>query len=92
VGINDMDTHKNSEKFWDRMANQFDKQTSHFEKPPVEKAVRYLTLTNNVLDYGCATGSIAIEIADYVKEIKGIDISSGMIEAAVRKANELKIG
>ena len=86
-----MNTKDNAEKFWDRMANQFDKQTGHFEKPPVEKAKKYLNLTDNVLDYGCATGSISIGIADNVKEVKGIDISSKMVEAAIRKAHEGKI-
>jgi 2-polyprenyl-3-methyl-5-hydroxy-6-metoxy-1,4-benzoquinol methylase len=85
-----MNTKNKAEKFWDMMANQFDKQTSHFEKPPVEKAKKYLTLTDNVLDYGCATGSISVGIADNVKEVKGIDISSKMVEAAIRKANEHK--
>ena len=43
------------------------------------------------MDYGCATGTIAIGIADNVKEVKGIDISSEMVKAAIRKAHERKI-
>jgi 2-polyprenyl-3-methyl-5-hydroxy-6-metoxy-1,4-benzoquinol methylase len=86
-----MNTHNKVEKFWDRMANQFDKQTIHFEKPPVEKAKEYLILTDIVLDYGCATGSVAIEIADNVEEVLGIDISSKMVEASIRKAHECKM-
>jgi 2-polyprenyl-3-methyl-5-hydroxy-6-metoxy-1,4-benzoquinol methylase len=73
------------------MSKQFDKQTSYFEAPPVEKAKKYIRRTDTVLDYGCATGTIAIGIADYVKEVKGIDISSKMIEAAIRKSDERKV-
>ena len=37
-----MNTYSKAEKFWDRMANQFDKHTSHFEKPPLENAKKYV--------------------------------------------------
>jgi SAM-dependent methyltransferase len=80
-----------TEKFWDRLANQFDKLSRHFEKPPSEKAKKFLSVDDIVLDYGCATGTVAIELASYVKEIKGIDISSRMIDAAKGKVSELKI-
>jgi len=77
-----------TEKFWDRLANQFDKQSKHFEKPPSEKAKRFLNINDIVLDYGCATGTVTTELSEYVKEIKGIDISSGMINIARKKAIE----
>jgi ubiquinone/menaquinone biosynthesis C-methylase UbiE len=80
-----------TERFWDRLANQFDKQSKHFEKPPSEKAKKFLNTSDIVLDYGCATGTVTIEVAEYVKEIIGIDISSRMIDAANRKAREQKI-
>ena len=82
---------KNTEKFWDRMANQFDKQAGNFEQPPIERSKKYLNAHDVVLDYGCATGTTAIEIAANVKKIYGIDISSKMIDAAKRKADELGI-
>jgi len=80
-----------AEKFWDRMANQFDNRSLHFEQPPVEKTKQYLTINDIVLDYGCATGTVTLEIAGNVKVIQGIDISSKMIELAKRKASEQKI-
>ena len=73
------------------MAKQFDKRAKHFEQPPVEKTKQYLNVSDIVLDYGCATGTITNEIADNVKEIQGIDISSKMIDATRRKAGERKI-
>jgi len=56
-----------------------------------KKRKKYFDAGSIVLDYGCATGSIAIEIADMVKEARGIDTSSKMIEFAKRKADERKI-
>ena len=86
-----MNSTNKTEKFWDKMANQFDKRSRNFEQPPVEKTKKYLNVSDIVLDYGCATGTVAIEIADNVKEIQGIDISSRMIYTAKRKASECKI-
>lgn len=80
-----------AEKFWNRVANQFDKLSKHFERPPSEKAKNFLNVNDIVLDFGCATGTVTIELSDYVKEIKGIDISSRMIVAAKRKVSEVNI-
>jgi 2-polyprenyl-3-methyl-5-hydroxy-6-metoxy-1,4-benzoquinol methylase len=52
---------------------------------------KYLNPSSVVLDYGCATGSITLEIASMAKEIHGIDISLNMIEIAKRKADERNI-
>ncbi|MCZ7383137.1 MAG: class I SAM-dependent methyltransferase [Candidatus Methanoperedens sp.] len=48
-------------------------------------------MSDNVLDYGCGTGTAAIEIAGSVKTVNGIDISSKMIEAAKGKTVEHKV-
>ncbi len=83
-----------AEKFWDRMAGKFDERGKNFEQThgkTVENTKKYLNAGDIVLDYGCATGTAAIEIAGNVQEVHGIDISSKMIEAAKRKAGELKI-
>ena len=81
------------EKFWDRSASGYDasepsSDPAHIKT--VENTKKYLNVGDVVLDYGCATGTVAIEIADHVKEVHGIDISSKMIEAAKRKASEHK--
>jgi len=76
-----------SEKFWDRTAK-------NFEKTPVktvEKIRKHIKSSDTVLDFGCATGAIAIDIADNVKEIHGIDISSKMIKIAKDKVSESNI-
>ena len=81
------------EKFWDRSASGYDasepsSDPTHIKT--VENTKKYLNVGDVVLDYGCATGTVAIEIADNVKEVHGIDISSKMIEAAKRKVSERK--
>lgn len=43
------------------------------------------------MDFGCGTGLIANEIAEYVKGIHAIDISSNMIAIAEKKAKERNI-
>ncbi|MFA6570879.1 MAG: class I SAM-dependent methyltransferase [Bacteroidota bacterium] len=83
-----------SVKFWDRMAKFFDREERKNESTNIkiiEKAKNRLNISDNVLDYGCGTGTAAIEIASSVKEVKGIDISSKMIEAAKRKTVGLKV-
>ena len=85
-----------SEKFWDMISNDFDtqakaKRVDQIHIKTVENAKKYLNGSNIVLDYGCATGTVAIEIAENVKKIYGIDLSSKMVDAAKRKAAERKI-
>jgi 2-polyprenyl-3-methyl-5-hydroxy-6-metoxy-1,4-benzoquinol methylase len=80
-----------SEKFWDMVAIDFDRQTktgdleqNHIRM--VKNTKKYLRESDRVLDFGCATGNVAFEIVSTVKEVHGIDISAKMIEAARRKA------
>lgn len=84
----------NPENFWNRMAGQFDKRAKQYELTHTEttgKIKKHLRDSNIVLDYGCATGRIAFELAPYVKEIHGIDFSFKMIDLAKRNAGESKI-
>jgi len=83
-----------SERFWDRLAKNYDRQDSdsgakHIRT--IQKIKEYINKNDIVFDYGCATGTIAIDIADNVKKIHGIDISSKMIQAAEKKAENRKI-
>lgn len=47
---------------------------------------QHLKSTDTVLDFGCATGTIACFLAGHVREIYGIDISPRMIEIARQRA------
>jgi 2-polyprenyl-3-methyl-5-hydroxy-6-metoxy-1,4-benzoquinol methylase len=83
-----------SEKFWDKSANGYDREEMKDMKVRtkiLEKTKKYLNKTDHVLDYGCATGILANEIAGNVHAVCGIDISSKMIEVAQSKAIERNI-
>jgi 2-polyprenyl-3-methyl-5-hydroxy-6-metoxy-1,4-benzoquinol methylase len=83
-----------SKWLWDKLAGNWDKPGVSLGKNDIrilEKTNKYLDCGKRVLDYGCATGSISLGIADKVKEVQGIDISSRMIDIAVRKAGERNI-
>ena len=84
-----------AERFWDNIAETFDKKEKRFEKissETIELIKRFLEPGNIVLDYGCAMGTKTLILAGHVKMIQGIDISSKMIEGAKRKATEQKAG
>lgn len=83
-----------SEKFWDRMAKYLDRVERKDEATNIkiiEKTINRLKISDNVLDYGCGTGTAAIEIAGSVKTVNGIDISSKMIETAKGKTVERNV-
>ena len=83
-----------TEKFWDKVSNKFDKRSQKFDQTEIktlENTNKYLNVSDMVLDFGCGPGTMAIKIADNVKNIHGIDISPKMIDAAKRKAVERKI-
>jgi len=83
-----------SEKFWDRSADYYDKEEKKDELTYlkfIEKSKKYLKASDIVLDFGCGTGLVCNEIADDVKMIYAIDISSKMIDIAKGKATQRKI-
>jgi 2-polyprenyl-3-methyl-5-hydroxy-6-metoxy-1,4-benzoquinol methylase len=80
-----------SEKMWNQLAKNWDTpgvSLGENDLKIIERTKKYLDASSVALDYGCATGSIAIEIANMAKEVRGIDISSNMIEIARGKVNE----
>lgn len=84
-----------SEAFWDKSAGNYDKTEMRFEfihQRSRENARKHLKGSDVVLDYGCGTGTTSCELADRVKEIHAVDISSKMIEVAKEKALDRNIG
>lgn len=78
-----------SGSFWDKTANTYDQLEKKDEQAyinMIERTKKYLKISDFVLDYGCGTGLVSNEIADDVKGIHGIDISTNMIGIAVKKA------
>jgi ubiquinone biosynthesis O-methyltransferase len=83
-----------SKEFWDSASKNYDKTEERFEyihSKSRENTKKYLNGSNIVLDYGCGTGTTSCEIANLVKEIHAIDISSKMIEIANQKAVASKV-
>ncbi|HNT76493.1 MAG TPA: methyltransferase domain-containing protein [Anaerolineae bacterium] len=80
--------------FWDRNAKTYEQQEARYPQMHarnIENARKYLCANDLVLDFGCATGVKALELADDVREIQGIDISPKMVAAAKRNAVEWKV-
>jgi 2-polyprenyl-3-methyl-5-hydroxy-6-metoxy-1,4-benzoquinol methylase len=82
-----------AEKMWDSMAKSWDKPGAGLgasDKRLVEKTRKFSNADSIILDYGCASGTICLELAKDVKQAYGVDISSKMIEIAQRRAEENK--
>ena len=82
-----------AQKFWDKQAQKYDYSERQFEavfKEVISKTKDYLNICDEVMDFGCATGTKTIELAGATKQIHGIDISGEMIKEARKKKEELK--
>ena len=101
AGSNDSPTPTGSEgaapssaKFWDKRSKHYDdavqKHGAIYQKT-IEETASLLRKTDVVLDLGCATGEIALDIAPHVQRVHGIDISKNMIDLANKKARERQI-
>jgi ubiquinone/menaquinone biosynthesis C-methylase UbiE len=80
-----------SERFWDRTAKRYDSQINEEDDVAtftLDRTRKYLQSSDVILDFACATGKYALEIAPEVGEIWGIDISTEMIKAAKGNAVE----
>jgi 2-polyprenyl-3-methyl-5-hydroxy-6-metoxy-1,4-benzoquinol methylase len=79
------------ERFWDRTAKRYDRQINGEDDVAIstlDRTRKYLQSSDVVLDFACATGRYALEIAPEVEKVWGIDISTEMIKAAKRNAVE----
>ena len=81
-----------AEKFWDLLSTSYDADEGDpAQRQDLELMHRYLQPDDTVLEFACGTGTLALHIAGWVKEIHGIDISGKMVAAAERKAAERKV-
>ena len=79
-----------SKNFWDKRAERYD---AKLEKGPnyaarLERAAAVFKDTDNVLDVGCASGEITLDLARHAGQILGIDHSANMVKVANAKAHE----
>jgi ubiquinone/menaquinone biosynthesis C-methylase UbiE len=81
---------------WDRRAAHFDQDFGHSIATPAERAAwdRIMDLvaagrgTFDVLDVGCGTGFLSLELASRGHRVIGIDLAPAMLDLARRKAAE----
>jgi len=60
-------------------------------KAVVNNIIYYLKGDERVLDFGCGTGLVGLNIAPFVKEVVGIDTSKKMVEKFNQKAKKLNL-
>ncbi len=81
--------------FWDKMAKAYDKSTEkHFHDANakiISYTKHYCTKSKDILDLGCGTGIIILDLADAVNKITAVDASSEMIQIANQKKMEQKL-
>lgn len=60
------------------------------QKERAKEMIELLSLDKNdtVIDFGCGTGTLTIEIARKCRKMIGVDISTAMLEIAAKKAKE----
>ena len=81
-----------AQKFWDKQAKRFDnrdKQFEHANQELIAETKKYLNANDNVLDFGCATGTKTLELAAGIKHIHGLDFSAEMISEAIKKKDKI---
>ena len=83
-----------SEKFWDKTARKYSRQKIKDEagyQRTLEDTKKYLGPEKTVLEIGCGTGTTALKLAGFVKELIATDISAQMIEIANEKADAQRV-
>jgi len=80
-----------SQKFWNKVAEKYAKSTIS-DIPSYERKLsdtqKLLTKDMRVLEFGCGTGSTAIEHAPFVSHIDATDSAENMIQIGRQKAIE----
>ncbi|EAR62580.1 class I SAM-dependent methyltransferase [Neptuniibacter caesariensis] len=80
-----------SDKFWDSKAEGYAKspvsdQATYERK--LKETQQYLSPEMQILEFGCGTGSTAVQHAPHVKHIDAIDISEQMLSIARSRAEQ----
>jgi ubiquinone/menaquinone biosynthesis C-methylase UbiE len=81
-------------EFWDKRAERYDDAITRHDLQyvrTIDSTTPLLKESDVLLDLGCASGEICLDLADRVSRIRGIDTSTGMIELARQKARTRNI-
>ena len=85
---------KSPEKFWNLIASKYAaspiSDIAAYEKK-IAKLQSYLSPEDHVLDIGCGTGTQCDDLANNVKRVTGIDISSKLLAIAEQRKVERNI-
>lgn len=78
----------NQKQFWEKSARKYDRD---IKKGPnyaarIERCATWLGTEANVLDAGCASGHITLDLAPHVRHILGVDIAQTHIDLASERA------
>jgi ubiquinone/menaquinone biosynthesis C-methylase UbiE len=87
-------TMSETQLFWDKIAPKYDNETKSYRELNeimYKKIHQYSNKMFNVLDCGCGTGTITIEIAKCVKTVTAMDISNEMLKIVKAKAEKSEI-
>jgi SAM-dependent methyltransferase len=78
-------------KDWDKKAGSFSERNK--QSPYISLFLNHLKLTPDmtVLDVGCGPGTLALPIAEKVREVVALDYSDGMLASLELRAKELGI-
>ncbi|PKF78814.1 class I SAM-dependent methyltransferase [Vibrio sp. vnigr-6D03] len=82
---------KEAKDFWNKSAPKYAKRPVRDEavyQKKLEVTQSYFEQDWNILEFGCGTGTTAINHSPYVSSIIAIDISSNMLEIAKSKAEQ----
>ncbi|QDU70770.1 class I SAM-dependent methyltransferase [Mucisphaera calidilacus] len=80
----------NAQTFWEKSARKYDAQT---RKGPnfaarIQRCADWLGPDARVLDAGCASGHITLDLAPHVSHVLGVDIAQTHIDLAAERAAE----
>lgn len=82
-------------RFWDRRAQAYDDAVQRHDalyERRIQRVASLLRETDTILDVGCASGEIALDLSPRLGHVCGVDTSGDMIALATRKAGTKRVG
>ena len=81
--------------FWDNRAQKYDDEIQRHDSlyaRTINSTKSLLSDSDVVLDFGCGSGEMGLDIASHIQRVHGIDTSGKMIELANEKVRDRKVG